>query len=316
MSKHPRTAGFDLRVTAYRSVRILLLVIAAAFLVRATLFDTVRVLSGQMDPTIVKGDRLLVFRTPFIPWIRAISGVQYDKTVVYRSVFAGGHSGVLRIAGFSGDTVGIDSGKFVAGRPLPRCAGFNQEVEEIVPGEYTPRDFLEMYRIPSRGDLLLFNRLSLRDFFFAFSIVRQEQSSRSVTLTPYLHLDDSLSNEYIISDFAFYSGSIRQVPDSLRYDWFFWNRLEEFLFQKYDDRKVSLYFTISVEGTVIEEYKVKDDYLFLLADNRSGGLDSRYFGPVGMSHCLGRAIMVLWSHGSDNQGSWSFRFRRVGKIIQ
>jgi hypothetical protein len=128
-------------------------------------------------------------------------------------------------------------------------------------------------------------------------------------------LDDSIATGYDVTDFSLYKGALDSVPDSLRNDWFFWYRLEEYLYQKHDTRKVSLYFTLSLDGTTLEEYQVRSNYCFLLADNRKNGFDSRYQGPVSFDYCIGKALMVLWSHGNDSSGKWQFRFQRLGKLL-
>jgi hypothetical protein len=228
---------------------------------------------------------------------------------------ASGSLGLLRVAAFSADTLHIDSGRVVASHAASRINSFKRDSAVLVPKSYAPRDFFAPYRIPAKGDLLVINKLSLRDFFFARSIIQQDNPKRRVTVKPYVVLDDSISSDYIISDFSFYGGHLDAVPDSLRNDWFFWNRFEEYLYQKHDNRKVSLYFTLSMDQTVIEEYRVKESYFFMLADNRASGLDSRYIGPIRRSACIGKAVMILWSHGCDEQGKWHFRFKRLGRFI-
>lgn len=311
MLKH----NHDLRIMLYRSAKTLLIAAAAAFFIKTIMIDSIRVAGQQMQPTVVSGDRLIVLRFPFLPVIGRLFPASYDRPVVFESVTAPESYDILRTAAVSEDTISLDSGRVITRRPLPRIHAFEKKLFEIVPEEYSPRDFFNSYRIPGHGDIIFLNRLSLRDFFFAKSIIEQEQPRKPVTISPYLLLDDSISNDYIISDFAFYSGHIDSVPDSLHNDWFFWNRLEEYLYQKHDEQKVSLYFTLSLDGTVIDEYTVKHDYLFLLADNRRRGLDSRYFGPISRKRCIGTALMVLWSHGKDQNDRWEFRFNRLGRFI-
>ena len=106
------------------------------------------------------------------------------------------------------------------------------------------------------------------------------------------------------------------VPDSLRYNWFFWDRMEEYLYQKHETSRVMLYFTLFLDGTEVSEYRIRDDYYFLLADNRRTGYDSRYGGPVRKSSCIGTAGLVLWSYGTDDGKKRHFRFNRLGKFVR
>lgn len=297
----------------YRAAVTLVITAAAALLAKASLVDTVVVAGEQMSPTLIKGDRLIISPTTFLPIVRRLFKPPYGRPVVYLS--GGAALGCLRVAACSGDTIQIDSGRVVCSRNTSKINLFEQPVNQLVPESYAPRDFFNFYRVPAKGDLLVLDKMTLRDFFFAGAVIQQENPRCRVCIKPYVLLDDSISREYIITDFAFYTGHIDSVPDSLRNDWFFWHRVEEYLYQKHYDRKVELFFTLSLDNTTIEEYVVKQDYFFMLADNRAEGLDSRYFGPIRRSDCIGRVLMVLWSHGKGEDGKWRFRFNRMGKFV-
>lgn len=305
-------AGIDLRVTVYHMVRIIIIAAILAFLVKATLIDTVRMSGSQMSPSIINGDRLLTLRTPYIPVFRRLFTPPYDKALVFRNAEG---LNILRVAAASGDSLSLDSGTVFAQVPLPVINSFQLSKDDLVPEEYAPRDFFSTYHLPGKGTNLIINRLSLRDLFFTVDIIRQEHTDDTVTIKPYLLLDDSVHSNYELTDFMFYKGLLDSVPDTLKSNWFFWNRLEEYLYQKYSDRKVTLYFTVLLNNLEIEEYRVKDDYYFLIADNRRSGLDSRYTGPVRKSRCFGRVAMVLWSHGKSEDNKWHFRFNRMGRFI-
>lgn len=50
---------------------------------------------------------------------------------------------------------------------------------------------------------------------------------------------------------------------------------------------------------------VPEEHLFCLGDNRDHSHDSRYWGPVPLSHVKGRAVMVYWSYGGEtSDGTW------------
>ena len=307
---------FDLRTAIYRSVKILAAAALLAAGLKIAFVDVVRCAGSSMEPTILHGDRVLVFTTKSKPVVRRWSSRSYGKTIIFKSPFEPGTFGMLRVAAYSGDTISIDSGKVLASHQQPRSLQSAALKTDVVPADYSPRDYFHSYRVPAKKDLLLLNRLSLRDLFFARSIIQQEHPGKQVTVRPSLFLDDSLCTGYSLTDFSLYNGKLDSVPDSLRYNWFFWDRMEEYLFQKHDTRKVMLLFTILEDGTALTEYRVRDDYYFLLADNRKTGLDSRYTGPVRRSSCIGTAGLVLWSHGANGHGKKHFRFNRLGKIVR
>jgi signal peptidase I len=63
-------------------------------------------------------------------------------------------------------------------------------------------------------------------------------------------------------------------------------------------------------------FEVPADHLFCMGDNRDQSYDSRFFGPVPLSHVKGRAVMIYWSYGGDTpDGSWpgwGARLRQLG----
>jgi signal peptidase I len=269
-----------------------------------------------MEPTILKGDRVLVLKAGTVWPMRGLFTPPYDKPVAYKSPFQPGTYGLLRMAAYSGDTISIDSGTVVTNRELPHIRQFSTGAGEVVPADYSPRDFFRSYRIPGKGELVMINRLSIRDFFFVRSMVQQEHPDVPVTVTPSLFLDDSACGGFRITDFSLYTGSIDSVPDSLRYNWFFWNRMEEYLYQKFESNKVALFFTLRLDGTELTEYRLLNDYYFLLADNRKTGYDSRYGGPVKKPLCIGTTGLVLWSYGNNGGEKSHFRFNRLGKFVR
>ena len=67
---------------------------------------------------------------------------------------------------------------------------------------------------------------------------------------------------------------------------------------------------VSIEGTVINingkpvrEYTLKQDYFFVMGDNRDNSLDSRFWGFVPENHILGKALIIYWSVDLDTSFS-------------
>ncbi|MCH7972791.1 MAG: signal peptidase I [Bacteroidetes bacterium] len=81
---------------------------------------------------------------------------------------------------------------------------------------------------------------------------------------------------------------------------------------------------VSIEGTVINingkpvrEYTLKQDYFFVMGDNRDNSLDSRFWGFVPYNQILGKAIVIYWSVNLDTAYSSikefynTIRFNRI-----
>ena len=63
--------------------------------------------------------------------------------------------------------------------------------------------------------------------------------------------------------------------------------------------------------TDVDSYKVKQDYFWMMGDNRDNSEDSRYWGFVPESHILGQPVITWFSINLDN---YAPRISRIGKI--
>lgn len=59
---------------------------------------------------------------------------------------------------------------------------------------------------------------------------------------------------------------------------------------------------IFINGEETKTYKVKQDYYWMMGDNRHNSQDSRFWGFVPEDHIVGRAARVLWSSDKDHGG--------------
>jgi signal peptidase I len=51
--------------------------------------------------------------------------------------------------------------------------------------------------------------------------------------------------------------------------------------------------------------------VFVMADNRNAGEDSRHWGPVPRAQIIGRPVWIYWSSDADGHTRWSRVGRRV-----
>src|SRR5436190_1316522 len=74
--------------------------------------------------------------------------------------------------------------------------------------------------------------------------------------------------------------------------------------------------TLRIDGKEIKEYTFKQDYYFMMGDNRHNSLDSRYWGFVPDDHIVGKAFFIWLS--IDKYGDFldKIRWRRFFNLIK
>ena len=70
---------------------------------------------------------------------------------------------------------------------------------------------------------------------------------------------------------------------------------------------------IRINGQVVKSYTFKQDYYWMMGDNRHNSLDSRYWGFVPADHIVGKPIFIWMSIDGINDGlkNWSIRWDRL-----
>lgn len=101
------------------------------------------------------------------------------------------------------------------------------------------------------------------------------------------------------------------------------NRWELFIDREQKKLAVSIEGTvITINGNPVRSYTVKENYYFVMGDNRDDSMDSRYWGFVPSENIIGKALMIYWSWNipfpSDNIFSivQSIRWDRIFKLIK
>jgi signal peptidase I len=79
--------------------------------------------------------------------------------------------------------------------------------------------------------------------------------------------------------------------------------------------------TIMIEGKPVSSYTLKQDYFFMMGDNRDDSLDSRFWGFVSRDKIIGEALMIYWSWDPSIPFSdffnllGSVRLNRIAKLV-
>jgi len=287
----------DTRIVFYQGLRWFAIILAAGLVLKFFVCDSVRVDGSQMEPTVKAGDRVLLMKVPYAaPLFKNLFAVENKLTIAELPKEDGART-ILRIAAVSGDTVSVYAGQLY--RDCDAVLGIAKDTTRynLLPAEYSPADFMSPYRVPAPGDTITFAELTLRDLIFTYAVMRQERSH--ITLKAFALAGDSIISGYRIKDFALYNGPIDSIPKELAVDWFFWDRLREYMNVSAEDPEVKpqLAFSIFKGSNEITGFRVKKRYMFLMGDNWSGAKDSRYFGAVRIDDVKGRPVMRLWGNG-------------------
>jgi signal peptidase I len=71
-----------------------------------------------------------------------------------------------------------------------------------------------------------------------------------------------------------------------------------------------------IEGKEVTEYTFKQNYYFMMGDNRHNSLDSRYWGFVPEDHIVGKAFFIWLSIDRDGSFLNKIRWNRFFKLIK
>lgn len=286
----------DTRMVFYRGAKRFALILAAGLFLKCFVCDSVRVDGSQAEPAVLAGDRILLMKAPYaMPVLKKFFNVENNLAVA--ALPRSSVCTVLRIAAISGDTASIDAGQFFRNCCAVDAVRKDTARYSLLPADCSPADFMAPYRVPAPGDTVTFAGLTLRDLVFAYATLRQEK--HSVKLMAFAVAGDSIIYGYRIKNFSLYSGPIDSVPEKFSGDWFFWDRLREYMKTNSEnsDAAPQLAFSIFRGSKEITGFRVKKRYLFLMGDNWTGAEDSRYFGPVRLDNVKGRPVMRLWGNG-------------------
>lgn len=306
----------DARILVYRFMRLLFLALVVGFLIKTVLFETRVIATDQMHPSLYQGDRILVSKLGVLNPFTGKKSLREGKIALLKPPGANdGEYAGFRIAATAGDTVAVVNGTITVNSSESKLMAIQGRKSAPLPAQYSPRDAIAPFLLPACGDSVSFSGKSPRDLVFYVSMIRQETQSDDYALQATLVCDSSDTSDYILKDFTLYTGSFSAIPDSLRYNWFFWDRLIEYFHTfEHDNERFEIKLAIVKNGKSVSGYRYLTDHYFFVADNWEAGYDSRFFGPVSRKNIQGLAACILWSQ-IPSKGIKGFRPQRVGKII-
>ena len=75
-------------------------------------------------------------------------------------------------------------------------------------------------------------------------------------------------------------------------------------------------FSIYIDGKEMSQYTFKQNYYFMMGDNRHNSLDSRYWGFVPEDHIVGKAFFIWLSIDKEADFFDKIRWNRFFKLIE
>lgn len=72
---------------------------------------------------------------------------------------------------------------------------------------------------------------------------------------------------------------------------------------------------IIINGKVSTTYTFKQDYYWMMGDNRQNSLDARFWGYVPFDHVVGKPVLIWFSWDKDGKGFNKVRWNRVFSVV-
>jgi signal peptidase I len=319
--------------------------------IRLFLIEIYAIPSVSMEDTIISGDKILVNklfcgpRTPASPFeipivntafyldkksrakadsvwweynrLRGFSGFKRNQVIVFNLPQNPDEVLIKRCIGLPGDTVQIrNAAVYTNGRKLPEINTV-KFFSRILFNNYTQARPL----FDSIGIETYYNKPSENNYFSIYLNHDQKQALLTSSCI------DSVIIEKVSPDTAF--------KDFTHNDHFRWTlnnfgplvvpargmtiRLNEenyILFRDVISQFEKTVITnkngkILLDGAEATSFTFKNNYYFMLGDNRHNSRDSRYWGFIPEKFIIGKASMILFSNGEDG-----FRWKRFFKVIR
>jgi signal peptidase I len=319
---------------------ILIGVLILAIVLRLFLFAVYKVPSESMEDTILNGDRILVSklhygpempRSPFqIPWLNIFFSLNRDSRLKADVDWWN----YKRLKGFScmqrNDVMVFTSPENKKDFVIKRCIGLPGDIIEIISGKtiVNHHTLAALSHVKSHYRIWYKNRDSVmdatKDMHLIYIKTRPDNKKKFIqclitndqinallkhscidSITPILTDDDSLHPVIVPAK----GMTVTLTPQT---------------FNQYgktinEHEGVTIYIhngNFYINQKRIEKYTFGKNYYFMMGDNRHNSSDSRKWGFLPEENIIGKAVLVLYSYGTDPENDESFlRYNRMFKEI-
>ena len=277
----------------------------------------------------IERNDIVVFNWPVdtVRMFRDRSGIRYDKPIDKKSNY------VKRAVGMPGDTLAIINGKvYIDGEPLdlPDRARPQYSYAGVTKGQGF--DPYMMYKLYGITDGFYYDP-NTNEFFIqaltqeAFERLRNHPNVASIErqITPAGNMDSGIfpnNNEFAWNRDNFGPVYIPEKGATIEIDpqnFAFYKQIIE----QYEGMEFGREQVLSVRGDQVflnddplESYTFKQDYYWMMGDNRHNSEDSRFWGYVPENHVVGKPVFIWLSLDPNASGldkiRWDRMFTTVG----
>lgn len=323
---------------------LLLILIVKGFLFQAYLVE-----SPRMEKTLLTGDYVLINKTaygarlpvtlfslPLFPkWyidaiqlpafrLPAFKSIQTNDLLVFNYP---GQEGLpvdkkdlmtKRCVALPGDTLLIFDKQVSINKQLftePTTVQFNYRL--VTNGSLLKEEFLDRYRISEGG---LVSDMGIYDFPFTDAEAQKLNDEPNIRFIRKLKDFPGENTQYVFPMGPFhqnnkdYFGPV-QIPFKGQQLTLDIRNLElyRYLLEHFEGNTVSVSDSkIYINSIETRHYTIKQDYYFVMDDNRDNAKDSRYWGFLPQSHVMGKASRVLFSFDTNrNKIRWNRFFKAL-----
>lgn len=221
---------------------------------------------------------------------------------------------VKRCVALPGDTLAISDKKVFVNGELVAAVTFSKYRFRIVSHEPLTEEYLSNAGIYEGGMVLPPN---VYDFYITqeqADTLRADTLIRSVNI---MKIPRNLDATLFFPNNSFYAWNLDYFGDLIIPKAGMTVALDEktlplykLIIDYYEDNDVYLQDgKVYINDAEVKEYTFRDNYYFVMDDNRDNSKDSRIWGFVPESHLLGRVSFVLFSADSGNRSWWSRLFK-------
>lgn len=313
-------------------MKAIVIALITVIIFRTLLFDVFTIPTSSMEKTLVPGDLILVnklsygSKIPFTDWsFPAITAVERKDVVVFfypleQQKFIHQKSYYIkRCVALPGDTLKIVDKKLYVNhqeQALPKDAQFNYQILS----ENLHEDSLKKYQITEGGKLVHTKvwQLTMTDSIKAiFEQMPETQYIKNI------QVPEKTYAEYIFPYHRFYPWNIDNygeviIPQKGTTITLDSNsiHLYRLIIENYEENSLSIHpNTMVINGDTTNTYTFKQNYYFVMGDNRHNSADSRFWGFLPENHLVGKATYILMSIDKSNN-STTLRSNRFFKKIQ